>query len=194
MSAVRCSKCQALQPLDPLRNGAPLPCPACRAELRVWVFPAIHRGIAPGAQPQQALFEGESTCFFHPEKKAAAVCDWCGRFLCALCDVALSGKHVCPTCLETGREKKTVTALENYRTTYPSLAATLAVLPLVFWPVTLVTAPAALFVAIYGWNKPPSLTGRRRRWVLVLAGIVALAECAGWIALGIAIYHSSTRA
>ena len=33
------------------------------------------------------LSEGESSCFYHPNKRAVVPCDQCGRFLCTLCRV-----------------------------------------------------------------------------------------------------------
>ena len=193
MNSVRCPHCNYTLPPEMLNAGVLWPCPRCRESLEVLVFPAIHRQIGRGAVAEAALVEGETTCFFHPEKKAAVVCNGCGRFLCALCDVPVAGEHLCPKCVETGRMKNTLTTFENYRRSYPSLALTVAFLPLIVWPVTLVTAPAAIFLVIYGWRKPPSVTGRKRRWVSILALLVGLAQCLGW-ALGIfGLYHTLTH-
>lgn len=193
MTPVHCPNCSQVQSLDALAGGTPFGCPKCRSQLSVSVFPAIHRSIGPGRAAEAAGLDNESTCFFHSGKKAAVVCDQCGRFLCALCDVPVAGRHLCPKCLESGREKKTITELETSRTSYPSLALTLAILPILIWPLTLVTAPAAVFYAIYGWNKPPSLTGRKRRVALVMAALLGLAQCVGWIFLGSSIYSDLTH-
>jgi uncharacterized paraquat-inducible protein A len=193
MNEVRCSKCQHPQPLELLATGEPFSCPRCRAELRVSVFPAIHRQIGPGTAAEKAVLDGETTCFFHADKKAAVVCDGCGRFLCSLCDVPLAGQHLCPKCVEAGREKKTLTTLETYRTSYPSLALTFAFLPLLIWPFTFLTAPLTIFLVIYGWRKPPSLTGRKRRFASIIALLFALGQCAGWVALIVGIYVNATH-
>lgn len=192
MNAVRCTKCFSALPPDLLAAGGPCACPVCRAALELLVFPAIHRHIGPGAAAEAALLDGESTCFYHTEKKASVVCGGCGRFLCALCDVPVGGQHLCPKCVETGQAKKTLTTFENYRTSYPSLALTLAFLPLVLlWPVTLVTAPATVFFVLFTWRKPPSVTGRRRHGAKLVALFVALAECAGWAALFFGIFAAT---
>lgn len=192
MKPVLCSKCYGPLPLDPLASGE-IVCPGCRAELRVALFPAIHRDIAVGPAAEQSILDGESTCFFHADKKAAAVCDDCGRFLCALCDVAIGGRHLCPRCIETGRARKTLTTFETYRTSYPSLALTIALLPLLAWPVTLLTGPLTVFFVCYGWSKPPSLTGQKRRFALLIALLVGLAQCLGWILLGANFYEGIVR-
>ncbi len=187
MNAVRCPKCYQPLPPDLLATGGVCACPFCRAALELLVFPAIHRQIGPGTAAEVALLDGESTCFFHPEKKASVLCGGCGRFLCALCDVPVGGQHLCPRCVETGQTKKTLTTFEKYRTSYPSLALTLAFAPLLIWPFTLITAPATIFFVLFGWRKPPSVTGRKRRGALLLALLMALVQCAGWVALFVSI-------
>ncbi len=194
MKAILCSKCQTPQPLELLSAGVPFNCPKCHSSLRISVFPAIHRDIGPGTVAEKAVLDSEATCFFHPDKKAAVVCDDCGRFLCTLCDVPIGGRHLCPKCIEAGCEKKTLTALETYRTTYPNIALSLAFFPLLVWPFTLITAPLTVFIALYGWRKPPSLTGGKQRVTLIIALIFALLQCAGWIAIGVGIYIANTRA
>ena len=192
MNIVRCSKC--LNPIpDPLLSGQnAFPCPRCSAALEVLVYPAIHRQVQAGSVAERALVEGETTCFFHTEKKATVVCSGCGRFLCALCDVAIDRDHLCPKCIEAGRTKKTLTTFETYRTSYPSLALTVALLPLVIWPFTIVTAPAAIFLIIYGWRKPISITGRRKIVMTIVALLLALAQCLGWLAGIFGIYSAFT--
>ena len=192
MKPILCPKCQATQPLELLASGVPFACPRCGSGMRVSVFPAIHRDIAPGVAAEKAVLDSEATCFFHADKKAGAVCDDCGRFLCTLCDVPIGSRHLCPKCVEAGREKKTLATLETYRTSYPSLAMTFAVLPLIVWPFTVITAPLTIFLVIYGWRKPPSLTGGRRRGAMIFALLFALVQCAGWCAIVFGIYKGVT--
>ena len=123
--------------------------------------------------------EGEASCFYHPNKKAVLPCEACGRFLCALCDVELNGQHLCPACLASGQKKGKLSNLDNRRVLYDSLALTLALLPLLVWPFTLITAPAALFIAIRYWRAPGSLV-QRTKIRLILAMFFALAQMAGW--------------
>lgn len=63
---------------------------------------------------------------------------------------------------------------------YGGIAFLIALLPLLIaWPVTFITGPLAVFVAIYGWNKPQSLTGTRRLSYVLAIGL-GLAETLGW--------------
>lgn len=132
------------------------------------------------------MVEGESSCFFHPQKKAVVPCAGCGRFLCALCDCDFGGTHFCPACLEAGKSKGKIKALDNRRTRYDSIALALALLPMLIFYFTLITAPMTLFVAIRYWNAPRSLV-RSNRTRFVLSIIIALLQIGGWTAAFIAI-------
>jgi len=92
--------------------------------------------------------------------------------------VELNDQHLCPACLETGRKKGKLAQLENKRTLYDSSALMLSVLPvLCAWPVSIVTAPAAIGLAIYSWSKPTSLLPRSRirSYLAILFGVLELA-------------------
>jgi len=134
------------------------------------------------------LAEGDASCFYHPAKPAATVCDGCGRFLCALCDVELGGQHYCPPCLEAGRRKQTLTHLEPRRMLYDNIALALAVLPLLTCFLFPVTSPFAIATAIWGWRKPSSLLPRTKvRFILAI--LMALLGLGLGIAYWTAIIH-----
>jgi ribosomal protein S27E len=182
-----CPKCKAELPAEFFQPGVAQPCRSCGRQIEGVIFPAFHR--APAAhKPAEAVMTAEdAACFYHPQSRAVVPCDMCGRFLCALCDVELHGQHICPACVAAGRKKRQTLKLENERVLYGQVALTLSVLPLLVWPLTAVTGPAAVFVAIYGWNKPPSLTGGGKARH-VLAVLFGLAEMGGWTFLLLRIF------
>ncbi|MFH1147527.1 MAG: hypothetical protein V1736_07450 [Pseudomonadota bacterium] len=94
----------------------------------------------------------------------------------------LNGRHLCPLCVETGQEKKTLKCLDNYRVLYDRVALALAVAPLlVFW-LTVLTAPMALYVTVRYWKAAPSiLRGSKVRFVI--AAVFSLIEIGGWATL-----------
>jgi len=179
---VACPKCRAVLGVEYFNQPVWRPCPSCTTELRVEVFPAMFREEQVTAG-ERIMAEGEASCFYHPEKRAAVVCDACGRFICALCDVDFNGQHLCPACFEAGRQKGKIAKLQNTRTRHDRIALVLAVAPLLIFYFTLFTAPAALFYAIWHWKSPGSIVPNWRRLTLIIAMLFASMEIAGWVTL-----------
>jgi hypothetical protein len=152
----------------------------------VELFPAILKPIGQGRLGENLASDSESSCYYHPNKRAATFCSACGRFLCSLCEIQLGGKCLCPTCLENGRQSESLQELVTQRTLHDSVALSFAALPLLVWPITMITAPVALYLSITGWKKPRSLV-RRNRIRLLFAMLIALAQIATWVAVVVAI-------
>jgi hypothetical protein len=177
---IACPKCRAWLLDDVFDRQEMAPCPSCGTPLQIEAFPALFRAIDLGQSAEPVMLEGESSCFFHPQKKAVVPCAGCGRFLCALCDCQLDGQHLCPTCLDTGISKGKITSLDKQRTRYDTIALGLALIPILIFYFTLITAPMALFVAIRYWKAPRSLV-RRNSIRFILAIIIASCEIGGWV-------------
>jgi len=177
--SVPCNRCDRPLPTWELAAQHAALCPECGAYSTVRVFPALFYGPS-GPATAEAAGEGEATCFDHPAKRAMASCSRCGRFVCQLCLVDFKGAVWCPACFTAGEYAAKTGEPENSRTLYDSTALMVAVVPLLLWPFTAISAPIALFVALRYWNRPLSLV-RRWRWRSVLAALVALCEIAGWI-------------
>jgi hypothetical protein len=188
---IACPNCRAWL-LDGVFNQRTLaPCPSCQTPIQVEAYPALFRKIAAGESAQPVMVEGESSCFFHPEKKAVVPCAGCGRFLCALCDCPFDDQHFCPACLDAGRTKGKIKSLENQRTRYDTIALGLALLPMLIFYFTIITAPMTLFVAIWCWKKPRSIV-RNTSFRFVLAILIALLQIAGWVLIFTAIFSHRT--
>ena len=156
-------------------------CGACSAPLGYVLFPALHRA-RPVARAVRSV-DGDATCFFHTQNQAAAICDDCGRYLCEVCEVPAEDEgRLCPPCV-SGRRKRTPQKAAEV-ITYDSIALTTALLPMLVWPLTLVTAPIALTLAIIGLRKPRSLV-RRGTTGLVTAIVLGGLQIGGWAALGV---------
>ena len=192
-SMLACPRCHGELP-DAFHNAPDVqPCPSCAQRVRVLVFPALLNPPAVGSTGETLLIEGESSCFYHPAKRASAACESCGRFLCQLCDVDLNGQHLCPSCLETGRRKGKLKQLENRRVLWDSVALMLALVPLLLFYFTIVTAPLTIFVVLRHWKDPTSIVGRMR-WRMVVAMILAVLQMAGWAIILYFFMHLSGRA
>ncbi len=177
---VRCPSCGAPLPGKGYNAAAPITCRHCEAELQVEAFPALFRAPSP-LRAGEALESGtEASCFYHPQKKAAVICAVCGRFLCSLCEVKLAGRCLCPACIDSGRQNDGIAELVTERTLHDGIALSIAILPMLFFFATVVTAPIAIYFAIRHWRTPGSILPRTRIRS-VAAIVIALLQLAGWV-------------
>ena len=96
------------------------------------VFPAMFQANRSRAGGKPSLEDSEAGLLLSSAEKGEVLpCDACGQFLCSLCDCELDGRHICPSCLETGKKKGKLQGLENHRTLYDSIALSLAIVPAV---------------------------------------------------------------
>jgi hypothetical protein len=177
-----CPRCRTPLPGSRYTDALPFPCSGCRRELRVQVYPALYRGPAPARTGEVVANGSEASCFYHPRKKAAVICAVCGRFLCSLCEVQLAGRCLCPSCIDSGRQKEGLVELVTERPLHDGIALALAIAPMLFVFATIVTAPIAIYYSIRHWRSPGSILPRSRIR-LVAAIVIAFLQLAGWSAL-----------
>jgi len=185
MKEISCTHCHTLIPTGYYNTSNLIPCPSCHASIRIDTFPAFYRGFQPGEEGE-TLIDDQASCFYHPQKRAVIPCDYCGRFLCALCDVELSGKHLCPGCLEAGKKKGRIVNLDRHRVLYDGVALRVALLPIITVWFTIVTAPIAIYLSIRHWNSPMGVIRRTKaRFLLaiVISGLQILAWTTGIVYL-----------
>jgi hypothetical protein len=185
-----CPRCRGMLPGTMVNTGALADCPNCGRALDLRVFPAQFRRDQGGSTGEVIMVDGEASCFYHPQKRAALPCDSCGRFLCSLCDVDLNDKHFCPSCIDSGQKKGKLAQLENKRVLWDSAALGLAVIPIIVWFITLITAPAAIILGVIAWKKPSSVVPRTRIRIY-LAFLVAAAQITAWLVLGWHLYQKA---
>ncbi|MGD9158289.1 MAG: hypothetical protein PVG39_07785 [Desulfobacteraceae bacterium] len=184
---IRCTNCGASLPDEALNSESFNPCPICSTLIRADVFPAVNKKFTGEASGELLLMDDESSCFYHPNKQAVSACSQCGRFLCSLCDVDFNDQHMCISCIESGKKKGKISNLEDRRVRYDNATLGLAVLPLLIWPFTLLTAPLAVFLVFLYWNKPSGII-RKSRIRMVIAFILAGLQIAGWAIFGYKIF------
>jgi hypothetical protein len=177
---LKCTRCS--RPLDYVspQKGELLFCPNCRARMTVFPFPALYEDTRTNAASAGIEVEGEAGCYYHPQKKAEAVCEGCGRFICKTCEVELHGKRICPRCLETGKSVKKLDILENNRILYDNIVLLLAIVPMLFVFPTIVTAPVTVYLVIRYWKAPESLIPRTKIR-FVLAFLIAWVQIGWWV-------------
>ena len=133
------------------------------------------------------VVDGESVCFFHDTRRAAAACERCGRLVCSLCDMDLVGQHVCPECLPELDRTASLEVLERWRIRHDSIVWLLLLLGLLF---IVLLGPlcglAALVWALWHWRSPPSrVAPTRLRLALSIPVAVAEMVFGVWIWVGL---------
>src|SRR5579864_98440 len=134
---VPCARCSMPLPKWELATGQDAICTQCGSPNTVWVFPATFTRQNAPTLPEGAA-EGEAACFDHPNKKAVAACQQCGRFVCQLCAVQFGAETWCPSCVAAGAGQAKVARAETSRTLYDSIAFTLPLASILLWPLTIV--------------------------------------------------------
>ncbi|MBU1195555.1 MAG: hypothetical protein KKE62_18345 [Proteobacteria bacterium] len=183
---ITCEKCHTPVDINHINSNTFEPCTKCQVSLRTDIFPAAVRTEAADTRPQMRVVSDDAGCFYHPGKKAVVPCAACGRFLCALCDIDMNGRHICFACMESGQEKQTAQTLETHRFLHDGLAIRLSLFPPLsgfFSFFSCVTAPFSVYYALRHWKSPGSITPRGRKWRFVLTLLFSSAQIAGWTAI-----------
>ncbi len=137
-----CPRCREPFTADGTRRR----CAACGWTGRVSVFTP-----PPGANDDRPELAGidDATCTFHPDKKATAICEGTGSYICALCAVEVRGRTFSAEYINTGGDP-TVTRQHRPALPRPDRYITLLSLAIIlFWPATVITT----FFVIYGFVK-----------------------------------------
>jgi hypothetical protein len=174
---IQCLACSWPIPVDGVPGALALQCPRCFTAIEATFFPAVFRPKG-GAVPEALEAETDASCFFHPRNRAAVACDECGRFLCKLCELEVAGGHVCPDCFNKGVRRGKKAQFEGERTMHDSIALAIALYPLLFWPMLVISAPATLFWIVRNWNRSRSIVPRSRIRFYA-AALIAVAEIVG---------------
>lgn len=188
---IACPRCRTIQPVSAINTGKLRPCPGCDTPIRADVFNAFMRPTENGVSAENILVQGDAECFEHAGKKAVAACDACGRLLCDLCRVELSGRNLCMRCLQSGRDKKKIDALQNRVLLNDALALHLAFWPMMTIFLTLLTAPAAIFFVVRHWRTPAGVL-RKPLGRSILALLLATGQIIGWIVFFTTLYQKAT--
>jgi prepilin signal peptidase PulO-like enzyme (type II secretory pathway) len=183
------------RPLGPefWNSGQFQACPACSAQVMVTAFPAI---TMPSGTSSIALCEsGESSCFFHADHRAEAICDGCGRFLCGLCSASFGQRRFCPDCIYRNRRQKSDPLLIDQAILFDNIAIAilaLSVLTLSYLFLGLVVSLLAICLVFIGWRYQRTLV-RRSRFRFGIALVLGLIGAGAWIFLLLLVIQALPR-
>jgi len=173
------------RPLDLSQAGEAF-CFACHTKYTLVEFPALRATRVVTHARAADTAANDATCFFHAQNQAAAICQSCGRFLCPVCAINYGGRTLCPACIAAGKTTPAQTAPSQWNP--DGIALLLATVPILIWPFTLITAPAALIVLALNWKKQMHTPVRRVRWQRWVAGALALIQVALWTLLFVHLF------
>ncbi len=172
-----CPRC--LTPLDIQLRGSMRTntCPICEARVITHVFPALLRPAAAEPRRDNVALTDESTCFNHAAKRAVAVCEDCGRFVCNLCDVPVPGsdKHQCVACFEQSLKREAGPELSTARVRMDDVTLAVAVLGTLLVYLAPITIPVVCYLTLRHWREPQSALPRNR-WRFVVSGLLVLLQ------------------
>jgi len=189
MAGIHCPHCNGLNEFTaPVAQREAFTCRFCRTAATVEVFPAYGRGFQPG-RAGVAVGGEEAACYFHAEKRAEAACDQCGRYVCALCEIHVGGRHFCPQCFGGDANRPAASSVTERSRAMPGrLGFWVAFGSFLLGPLAMIGGPMAVYWGIQGFRVPGSLTGKRNRVLAGLAVLLGLAETTLWLVLLLAFF------
>jgi len=141
VTEIRCPSC--VRRLEPGGDGR-VSC-YCGWSGEVYLFRSLPRRVD---KPEEALTD-DATCVHHPTKRAVAVCEGTGDFICALCSVELDGKTYSAQFLSRGGKEMLTQAFDRHLDR-PDRRLYLCLLVSVFF---FIIAPIAVPLAWYYFVK-----------------------------------------
>lgn len=150
---VPCPKCKTVAQIEDYISSEFIRCRKCSEQLFISVYPALFKPLDTGVSAEKLLIDTEASCFNHAEKKAVSVCESCGIYICALCEISNGKKTVCANCYSQNLATKKDAVTKDY-VSYSRVASSIMLYSLFMYPVLVVTAPAALIYSIKHYGKP----------------------------------------
>lgn len=209
MALVKCSSCGGGIHTSLFHEGGTVSCPLCQRTLHAFLLPALYKPAvsAPPSLPDDPPAPGEATCFYNPSRRATKCCDHCGVYVSEAWAAHWGTQTVCLKCLEELRSKNSDIRFESKRVLWDNIALSFAIGPwflmvacwvtlIFYWLsfliliLTVLTAPAAIFIALRYWQAPRSLVPRGRGR-LVWAILLGVLQLLGWIAVIVGIFYAA---
>jgi hypothetical protein len=185
-----CPHCSGPLPIDLFVAGRLGRCPACHLQVEAYIFPEFHKASA--RSEIHLAQEHEAVCYFHSRYRAKNPCDNCGRFLCEICAIKVGQRELCAECLGLLRKQRNETGLVHYAPLFDNVSLFLVTAPVItilFWFLTIFSAPVSLFLSFYYWPRQWNLLPRSRiRFVLAI--LFSLILIGLW---ALVIYYLATR-
>ncbi len=175
---LQCPKCRVTFVIPSAASFSEQDCSLCGTSSKFHLFPRYFREPEVIVKPSLS-HKGDATCVFYPDLKAEMICDECGSFLSSKAAVDWVGSTYCMPCLHHLREKKKETDFQAKTQLHDNRALALSLFLL---PVSLFTAPLAVFVLLKNRKSPGGFVPRGKfRWWLAM--ILSSGLTLGWLTM-----------
>lgn len=186
---VECPKCRTKIAAEKLALVDNLPCYGCGNTLSGTVFPAIDLTKREKPSLSNPATGEDAVCFYRSDQRASTVCAQCGVFISEMHRVRVGDEDFCTNCVAKSYDTNNIPALRTRSSLKDYQALLWAILPLIlFFPIVILTAPYAFFLVIRHRNNTGGII-KRSNWRMPVAGILAVVEFIGIIALGIVVWQ-----
>lgn len=182
-NSINCPRCSSALTTNIFTEHSDSSCPHCGLVITGRLFPRFFSTYMAEKSPVEASSDYESSCFFHQKKLAVSHCSECGRFLCSLCELNIEGRILCPICLEKLDQEKRLKTFTNQVTFWDSITVSMAIMPMLIWPLTIITAPLTFVYIWRHFKDNNNYVIPRKRWRFYLAGLFAGMQLTGWTIL-----------
>jgi uncharacterized paraquat-inducible protein A len=182
-NSINCPRCSSPLTSNIFTEPSDSFCSHCGLVITGRLFPRFFNIYKGETSLVEVSSDNESSCFFHQKKLAVSHCSECGRFLCSLCELNIEGRIFCPNCLEKLDQEKRLKTFTNQVTFWDSITLSLAILPMLLWPFTIITAPLTLIYIWRHFKDNKNYIIPRKRWRFYLAGLLAGMQITGWTIL-----------
>ena len=164
-----CGKCDASLRESSYNSNYSAACPQCYTPAWAYVFPAWTKGEEEVVAHSDADI-GQASCFNHETKRAASICDDCGKFLCGLCSISYAGKQLCTSCISATKRGESTLKVSARR---PDIQALWLSVVGMFIPLLgLAMSSFSLYLIFKYWNVDESYIAHSK-WRFVVAGLLS---------------------
>ncbi|MHC4885011.1 MAG: hypothetical protein ACYTGH_07995 [Planctomycetota bacterium] len=162
-------------------------CPDCHWKGEVHLFHPVELQVSAS---EEALPE-DAACAHHPNKKAVAICDATGDYICALCQVEVDGQTLSIQHLNSkGGAGKLKESFDRYLARPDRSLSSLVAVSVLFWPVSPITMSAAIYYYVKlrrARKENPILKRLVGRLQMALYFILIILYFLGLIGFGVAL-------
>lgn len=146
-------------------------CPSCGWRGKVFLFHPVDLGVR---EAEEALPD-DATCANHPAKRAEAVCEGTGDYICALCAVELNGRTYSAQYLNRGGKEVLGSAFQRRLPRPDREASMYLVLGLLFYIFSIVLVPVGFYKCLRAFSlrkKDPLYREMVPAWRLTVLAVI----------------------